>query len=712
MYTDFSIQNFRNFDQKGTEVESRPITILTGCNNSGKSSITKALCLLKDFCRQIQEDYTEGKSLHLERYKMDFWKTPNSILGSFDNVLHHIPNKEKDDAKTINEECDNRIVFEFVVESSWFLQNVILRLEFGSIAEDDLNNGYLRSFSVKTMDGKTIYHTSIGGKSSMDLSTVKKSLLYFLYGQHAASTAQSYASAADALGWVIQNDDPQIKDFNDIMDMIYEDLGPTAYILLEEWQLSHGKNDWKDGVVGAADSVMKKVLDPSFVLNSPKLGVFCYFPCLKEFSGIEKKDVRQKINDSIATYDSPISPFEQKMVALFIESFESSSATTLHEYISQEENKKFFVQDKIVGRALINSRIFAFPDIFGMGFTYYHEEESDLPDKADWEVVIRSMDIINQMVIQSKKEYTNYDEVNNCIIYRMHYDIYRYIRSAIEDIFANLLSGEFIYSPTTIVQPRRLYSLEDTNDFSNTLARYFELKKIYHDFNPDSKFSHLKKKKYKENTFINKWLGQLDIARRVEIKPIAENSGATIRLYDKNARNGMLLVDKGLGVSQLLAMLLKIENAILEVQINEKKHEYYTYGFSGSFVNLARTYSKTHPVTVALEEPEVHLHPRYQSLLADMIVEAYQKYDVHFIIETHSEYFIRKLQLLVADKDNKLTPDDVSLNYLDRDENGISTNRRIGIKEDGSLDGTFGKGFYDEADSLAMELFRRKPILS
>ncbi len=710
MYTDFSIQNFRNFDQKGTELEFRPITILTGCNNSGKSSITKALCLLKDFCRQIQEDYTEGKSLHLERYKMNFWKAPNSILGSFDNVLHHIPNKVKDDAMSVNENNDKRIVFEFVVESSWFLQNVILHLEFGSIAEDDLNNGYLRSFSVKTNE-KTIYHTSIDGKSFMDLSTVKKSLLYFLYGQHAASTCQSYVSNADLFDREIHDKVPQIKEFDDIMDMIYEDLGPTAYILLEEWQLSHGKNDWKDGFYGAAGPVMKKVLDPSFVLNSPKLGVFCYYPCLNEFCGIEKKNVRQKIKDVIAVQDSPISSFEQKMIDLFIESFESSDAATLHDYISQEENKKILVHNPIPSIAIFNKDRFAFPIFIGIGF-HWHEEESDLPDKADWEVVIRAMDLINQMVTHTKTEYTEYDWGNGCIVYKLHHGINHYIRSAIEDIFANLLPGEFIYSPTTIVQPKRLYSLEDTNDFSNTLVRYFEIKKIYHDVNPDSKFGHPEKKKYKENTFINKWLGRLDIARRVEIKSVAENSGATIRLYGKNDRKGMLLIDKGLGVSQLFAVLLKIENAILAMHINEKKNKYYTSGFSDSFVKLARTYSKTHPVTVALEEPEVHLHPRYQSLLADMIVEAYQKYGVHFIIETHSEYFIRKLQLLVADKDNELKPDDVSLNYLDRDENGISTNRRIGIKEDGSLDGTFGKGFYDEADSLAMELFRRKPILS
>ena len=95
-----------------------------------------------------------------------------------------------------------------------------------------------------------------------------------------------------------------------------------------------------------------------------------------------------------------------------------------------------------------------------------------------------------------------------------------------------------------------------------------------------------------------------------------------------------------------------------------------------------------------------------------MFVEAYQKYNIHFIIETHSEYLIRKLQVMVADKENVLSPNDVSLNYVEKDENGVSTNRKIEIHEDGGLSDSFGSGFYDEADSLALDLFRKKDILS
>ena len=48
MNTNLGIKNFRIFDEKGAEIHLRPLTVLTGCNSSGKSSIVKALILLAE----------------------------------------------------------------------------------------------------------------------------------------------------------------------------------------------------------------------------------------------------------------------------------------------------------------------------------------------------------------------------------------------------------------------------------------------------------------------------------------------------------------------------------------------------------------------------------------------------------------------------------------------------------------------------------------
>ena len=42
----FSLKNFRSFGEDGADFELAPITVLTGCNSAGKSSLVKALMLM------------------------------------------------------------------------------------------------------------------------------------------------------------------------------------------------------------------------------------------------------------------------------------------------------------------------------------------------------------------------------------------------------------------------------------------------------------------------------------------------------------------------------------------------------------------------------------------------------------------------------------------------------------------------------------------
>jgi len=180
-----------------------------------------------------------------------------------------------------------------------------------------------------------------------------------------------------------------------------------------------------------------------------------------------------------------------------------------------------------------------------------------------------------------------------------------------------------------------------------------------------------------------------------------------VKLHKTENDEGVVLADEGYGITQLVSILLSIETVILSnngLNINR----YYGMSSLDRFDDTSFHYALR---TIAIEEPEIHLHPAFQSKLADMFASA-AEYNIHFIVETHSEYLIRKLQVMVADKDCNLKSESVSLNYVDKGEDGISYNKPITIKEDGDLSDSFGPGFYDEADALAIQLFRNKPILS
>ena len=692
MYTDFTIKNFRIFDEEGTIVPLRPITILTGCNNTGKSSIVKALCLLKDFCQQIEIDYNDGKTLHLDRYKMDFQKSPNNIMGGFDLVRHHSSSTTKD---------NKHITFELVVESSWLLQDVILHLEFGSLDWDAMNNGYLQKYAIKTLDGNLIYSANRNGESSLDLSIVKKELLHFLYGQYAFAQWQNELSYREATSTFPDEDvDKESKLFSESVQNIVNNLNPTALIMMLEWQVSHCHKSWVDGVTGPASPILKNLDDTSFVIQSPSLGVYCYFPCLDVLKDLKKEEVILEIKKRLEAQKQPISSLDTKIVSLFLKSFEESDEKSLHDFISMHENSRFFIHKEIpafVGKNFSIPHLGLFMDMNSAFF-----DESDLPESANWAVIVYAMDLINKAITDSSQSFISFDEINYTWTYHNEHSVNEFLKNIIEDIFVHLTPGTVSYSPTNIIQPKRLYSLEDNNDFSRTLKKYYETKGLYEN-NSAPKF----RERYQTCTFINKWMKNLEIAEHIEIKSHAEGVGVTIHLFeDETDTVGMHLADKGFGVLQLFAVLLKIETAILEAKTNEELYQYNYKGLNTEFIKYLRGHNQLYPATVALEEPECHLHPSLQSKFAEMIVDANKQYGIHFIIESHSEYFIRKIQLAVSQKE--IQSNEIALLYVNPKKRAayLPVISNIGLDNDGTLKNEFGPGFFDEGIRLSRELYK------
>lgn len=80
-FRSFGVENFRVFKNM-TEFEFKPITILTGPNNSGKSSLLKALLLFMNNQKDVNELNVSSETLLLNDYSSNL----NIETGS--NVLH------------------------------------------------------------------------------------------------------------------------------------------------------------------------------------------------------------------------------------------------------------------------------------------------------------------------------------------------------------------------------------------------------------------------------------------------------------------------------------------------------------------------------------------------------------------------------------------------------------------------------------------------
>ena len=115
--------------------------------------------------------------------------------------------------------------------------------------------------------------------------------------------------------------------------------------------------------------------------------------------------------------------------------------------------------------------------------------------------------------------------------------------------------------------------------------------------------------------------------------------------------------------------------------------------------------SRAHPFpTLLVEEPEANLHPNLQAKLADLFVHLSRPEGAHTVVETHSEYLVRRLQYLVAK--GEVEPERVALYYLGPDPEAKDYVRRIEIDRHGQLSQEFGAGFFDEATNLMVNLYK------
>jgi len=141
-------------------------------------------------------------------------------------------------------------------------------------------------------------------------------------------------------------------------------------------------------------------------------------------------------------------------------------------------------------------------------------------------------------------------------------------------------------------------------------------------------------------------------------------------LLDVNRKTIVSHRDVGIGVSQVLPVLVSAYAARGEI--------------------------------LAMEQPELHLHPALQAELGDVFIESAMLNKNSFILETHSEHLIlrlmRRIRETTAKKNGSLPPlraEDVCLLYMRPDVAG-SELVRLRLDENGNLIDPCPGGFFEE----------------
>lgn len=680
----FSLKNFRSFGEEGADFELAPITVLTGCNSAGKSSLVKAQLLLEQVlkCIDIKDFPIKKSDLNVSNKEL--------ALGKFSKIL----NKKS---------TNGTITFSYVIRSKYLLEDVKATFEFVEKKEGVLGNGVLSSICISKLDGTIIFRDNLLDDIETELKNKLENLSAIFDNFKRFVVFERYKKAVNTKEGY---DNFGSKEEQETANEQYK----VAFDACKKYKIKKSEVEEYRSTKHFED-----VPQYAFTTSWLDSGTFFdYLPIFKAVEGKEKSFVREYLLEAITSQDKQWSKAID-WANHFADDYEKSGYDSFLDFFISLEKE-------------------AFSDYFFTRSGYVTERETGEDWSLSFDDVHYELDKENKEWIKievapekynriSRKRYEEnwsfkavedalddiffYDEKNLLPLEKpkreKEYAIYKnrglmeqYFISFYDAVIKEILSPEFLqdvkYINSSSVAIKRLYSADETDKIGECLNQYLKgNQQVYGVVLSNGK------KVFNKGTFINKWINEFGIGDAIRIE--GTDQGLGILVFLEKDGDKRLLADEGYGITQLFALLMQIENNIL---YSEKIH----YGFddNGVFHFV--------PSTIYVEEPENHLHPKYQSLLADMFVEAYREYNIHFIIETHSEYLIRKLQVMVADKDNSLSSNDVSINYVEKDEEGVSHNKKINIKDDGSLDGSFGSGFYDEASRLAIQLFKAKSVLS
>ncbi|MCE2695906.1 MAG: DUF3696 domain-containing protein [Nostocales cyanobacterium LE14-WE4] len=164
---------------------------------------------------------------------------------------------------------------------------------------------------------------------------------------------------------------------------------------------------------------------------------------------------------------------------------------------------------------------------------------------------------------------------------------------------------------------------------------------------------------------VNWWLS--DFMKLPRIHSVNELSGVINQVKVNSLGIKLDLTDVGFGVSQILPIIVEC----LRMPEGE---------------------------TIILEQPEIHLHPSLQSKLADFFV-CMAKSGKNLVVETHSEHFIYRLCLRIAQEESNDTRNLINILFVSCDEeNKSSIAKPIEVNKYGEIE-NWPVGFFDENDS-------------
>lgn len=146
-----------------------------------------------------------------------------------------------------------------------------------------------------------------------------------------------------------------------------------------------------------------------------------------------------------------------------------------------------------------------------------------------------------------------------------------------------------------------------------------------------------------------RWLRNMGLADELQVRQLGDSARYELLVVSNGSASN--LKDVGVGVSQVMPV-------VVAALFAEAGH------------------------IVIVEEPESHLHPLAQAQLAEMLVAVSSERQVQFIVETHSEHLLRRMQTLIAK--GRTAAGQLKMYFVERTQSGADL-KTLEVDEFGTI---------------------------